>query len=239
MKSLAYLDCKEILKSIVNDHPKLIYYICHKIDSKKYPNQPFIDEEQDCKKLAERYDIMEFKTRKERSTHGITSESCKFRGRGKNIAIELCQEGICDEILKLINQIKKKREISYIKKEIFAQEFFNHFTFDEDQNKIIENKINEIKEKYYINIPKNHHDNKVNRNNIHIEYTFENEIFYINFIINCTCSKRKKTCIKVEVKDEHFKNAHPYNIKCKFCNSTFIISHNLYFCMDKIKKLSS
>ncbi len=235
MKSLAYFDCKETLKKIVNDHPILIYFLCHLNDPIRFTEEPFIDKQEDCNKL-ENHGLTEYTSPKERPSHFMTLKSCHLTRLGKSVYNELYNKDICDEILNLINKIKKKEKKSYINKETFAQEFFNHFTFDEDPSKIIENKINEIKEKYYINIPENHHDIKINRNNIHIEYTVENEIFYINFIINCACSKRKKTYIKVEEKDEHFKNAHPYNIECQYCNSIFIISHNLYFCMDKIKK---
>ncbi len=237
MYSLAYLDCKNTLKDIVSDDPKLIYYICHKIDPTKYQTEPFIDVEQDCKKLDD-YGITEFTPPRERSTHGVTEESCKFSREGKNIAIELCQKGICDEISKLIKQIKQKRSRTYIDKEVFAHEFLDYFTFDEDPNKVIENKIQELKEKFDINLPDNNHPIKKEGNVIHIRYSLEEDTFFITFIINCVCSKGEKTEIKIKANEDDFAYSRNHNIPCKFCGDIFIISHDLWFCSDIIKKNS-
>ncbi len=223
------------LKEIAFDDPSLIYYICHKIDPTKYQIEPFIDVEQDCKRL-DKHGITEFKYSKERSTHGVTQESCNFSRYGKNVAIELCQKGICDEISKLITQIKQKRSSTYIDKVVFAQEFSNYFTFDEDPNKVIENKIQELKEKFDIKLPDNNHDIEKKGNHIYIRYSLEENTFCITFIINCVCSIGEKTELKIKANEVDFNFNH--NVPCEFCGDTFIISHNLQFCLDIIKKNS-
>ncbi|KKN47086.1 hypothetical protein LCGC14_0666520 [marine sediment metagenome] len=237
MKSLAYLDFKEILKSIVNDQPKLIYYICHRIDSKEYPNEPLIDEEQDCKILAERHGLMEFKSRSERTTHGVTRESCYFTRTGRNVAIELCEKGICDEIIRLIDQLKKERmkknESTHISKETFAQEFIKYFTFDEDPTKIIENKINEIKENFNVSLPDNNHEIPINGNLIKIKLYVKNNTLYFDFVISCTCLKGRKTIIQnivdYEFKKNHFELYYPHIVNCNYCQKIFVISHHLIY----------
>lgn len=223
------------LKEMAFDDPSLIYYICHKIEPTKYPIEPFIDVEQDCKKL-DKYGITEFKSSKERSTHGVTEESCNFSRYGKNIAKDLCQKGISDEISKLITKIKQKRSSTYIDKVVFAQEFSNYFTFDEDPNKVIENRIQELEEKFDIKLPDNNRDIEKKGNHIHIRYSLEENSLLITFIINCGCSIGEKTELKFKANKVDFNFNH--DIPCDFCGDIYIISHDLWFCRDIIKKNS-
>ncbi len=241
MYSLAKLDCKNILKNITSDNPTLVYYICHKINPIKYPNEPFIDVEQDCIQL-DKHGITEYKPPRERATHSVSQESCKFSGRGESIAKELCQKGICDEILKLINQIKQQRKQqrknTRINEAIFSQAFLNYFTFEETSDNVIENKLQEIKDKFQIDLPDNNYSINKNGNLIHIRYSLEDSVFFITFIINCVCSKGKKTEIKTKEYEDNFAYSMSHSKTCDFCGDTFIISHDLYFCRVIVKKNS-
>ncbi len=235
MYSLVYLNCKEVLRDIASEDPTLIYYIWHKIDPIKYQNQPFIDIEQDCEKLDD-HGITEFKRRKERPTHGVTEESCIFSRNGKNIAIELCQRGVGDELLKFIRQIQQKRNNTYVDKGIFSQEFVNYFTFDEDSSKLIENRIQDLKDKYNIYFPDNNHEIRKNGNVIYIRYSIEENTFYISFILECTCSEGRKTEVKKIPNKIDFNFKH--NVSCGFCENVYIISHDLWYCGGIITKNS-
>ncbi len=235
MYSLAYLDCKNILKDIVDDNPTLIYYICHIFNQTKYTSEPFIDIQEDCKKLSsKKYEITVYIPPRERPTHSVTGQSCNFSRYGRRIAEELCQKGICDEILKLLNQIKQQRKEqrknTHINEAIFSQAFLNYFTFNEDSDKVIENKLQEIKDKFNINIPNNNHVINKNGNIISIQYSFEENNFCITFIINCICSKGEKTEIKIKANEDNLAYNRNHSISCNNCGVTFIISNDLYYC---------
>ncbi|MFX1361360.1 MAG: hypothetical protein ACFFDL_15755 [Promethearchaeota archaeon] len=241
MNTLFYLSCRETLKNIVADHPKLVYYICHKRHPNNFPVQPFIDEQEDCKKL-DQHGITEYKSRKERTTHGVTGISCRFSSFGESVAEELCQKGICDEILELIKQIQEKQRSTHIDKQIFAQEFLKYFTFDEDPSKVIENKINEINRNYNITLPDDGDTIPFKGNSINIKYSLEGDFLCINFRIMCTCSKYRKTMVKknidIEFKKNHFEIGCPLYLNCKYCSSSFIMAPNLKYCRGKIIEFS-
>ena len=226
MHSLAHLNFKDNLESIANDHPSLIYYICYLKDRENFPIQPFIDIEQDCRKLA-KFDITEFKHRSNRHTHSITPESCSLTKIGEAIANELLQEKICEALLNMIVSIKKHKRASHITREDFSLRFFDSFTFEKLTEDILYNKFCEIKSKYKVHLPSKNYKHEKSGNSM----IFNNEIIddIFNFVLKfkCSCSNTFEYFIKIN--ETHFENNEPYMVKCKKCDKIFYVTYNFFY----------
>lgn len=226
-KSLAYLNYSDTLKRIVEDHPKLLYFICYWEDPNRFPILPFLDIELDCKQL-DNHNIIDYKSksRGERHTHRATRRNCPLTTHGQLVFRDMDSKGVCEEILKLIDLMEK--EGITLNNENFNQKFKEYFTFEEDLEKRIEKKLKELRDRFYLNFPDNHHHFEKNGNHFYLEYEFKNDDFYIIIRVKCACSYPELTEMEIEEGVIHAWKS--YIIKCEKCVKIFYVSVDLNFC---------
>lgn len=217
--SLAYLNNKDLLKEIAEYDPVLIYYICYLGNREKFESHIF-NEETDCRELAKKWDLTKYRSPGDRPFHPV---NCILKH--KSIYEEFVDRGICKEMLEFFKQRDDNGNHISIDREKFRELFREKFTFKEDPEDLINNKLNEIREKYYISLPPNNNKIKNKGNLMTISYNIEEDIFLILVEMICKCSNIisnnfSETDITISYS--------PHNIECGNCGNFFIIAHNFY-----------
>lgn len=221
--SLAYLNYSYLLKDIALEHPILIYYICHLENPDRFKSNLFNFEE-DCRKLRNKFDITEYIPPRERKTHWV---GCRLKSEYKDIVRELIEQGVCENLTRFFQQEDESGDHIYINREKFKELFWERFTFEEDPEKLIENRLNLIKNQNNINLPPNNYIHEKSGNLLIITYLLEDDSFYFVITIKCACTK--STSVKILSVQNHFDNYQPYEIECERCRKIFGIAFNLYF----------
>ncbi len=230
--TLAYLHNSALLYDIANEHPLLIYFICHLGNPNIFKTDLF-DDELNCRAL-EKHDLTIYKSRKDRKGHHVTKLDCTLsKPVGEMVYNELKQKGICKELSNFFDLKDEENNHIYINKEDFVRLFWDNFQFEEHTDKIIENKVKELEERYNINLPHDGHNLPKDGNDYTIHYEFINNIFHFVVRIKCECSNDLEEFI--EENNNNFESFESYIIKCNRCNKIFYIVYNFYYCSKIIR----
>ncbi len=217
MFSFAYSKYANTLKALYEIDSTLIYFICILNNKREYNLNPLIfpNIELICRELNN-YDIVKYKRPRNRPSHDVI---CPLSGYGRKISQELIDLNFCKKMSKLLAGIKNKED--------YIRIFNENFTFSEDPNKLILNKLKEFKEKYNLFLAPPNHKFFIDDHEFIIKYAFLNDIFHAKIIIKCSCYKEttKLICEKTLI-DNHYGNKN-YPIKCNYCKNTFYINHEL------------
>ncbi len=223
MISLAYLNYSDLIQDISLEHPILIYFICHLDNPDKFKSNLF-NYETDCRKLQSKFDITEYIPPRERKTHEVR---CRLKNDYKDIARELIEQRVCEILTTFFQQENESGDHVNIDREKFKALFWEKFTFEEDPEKLIENRLNHIKNQTNISLPPNNYKREKNRNLLIITYLLEDNSF--SFVITIKCNCTNCTSVKILFELNHFENYQPYEIECERCRKIFGISYDLYF----------
>lgn len=218
MISLAYLRNRGIIRKIIEKNPKLLYYICHKKNQKQFPLYPILDVQEDCKELK-KFNITKYKAPWERSTHAITRQSCEFTKFGQEVAEELMEENICLELFNLLqdNMVRNNQET-------FIKKFHKTFSFEEEQERVIEKKLREVEERLFVKFPDRNYRTNKEKNQITIDYEISGGDLLVKIKVECKCSNE---FVHYENLDEY--EGEGIQMLCKRCSNLFTTSRNLYW----------
>ena len=217
--NLAYLDCKERLRKIIEIHPILVYFICNLGNSVNFKlDSRVMNRQEDCRKLSY-LDITSYLRPSERTQHTITGMDCQFTTSGKKIFYELSENDICRKIVE---------RCDFRNRDSFDKSFKENFTFKIDPNKAIQLKLDEIYIETCVKLARNNYTFKKNGIRYKISYIRDSEKFRVKIEIQCIC--KENTAIEVEENDLlcNLKSCKPFILQCNSCEKLIYVSHNLY-----------
>ncbi len=220
---LSNLSNSELLQGIASVDPTLILYICFLGDPQTFASH-ILDDEIDCRRLAQKWDLTVYNPPKERRTHRV---NCILRAPGRRIYNELKKEGTCEEFLKFFQQEDENGIHVSIDRSRFNHLFREKFSFEKDPDEIIRNKIKEIETEFYLNLPPPNYQLYAKNHEITLKYSIVLE--KINFILEIACHRVETQRIEIPFEQNHFSTYLPYNmITCTNCNESFKISYDFF-----------
>ena len=229
---LGQLNKTSILRDISERYsPTLLYFICYRGNPERFrPPSQILDIEQDCK-ILKKFLVTDFKPRKERDGHFVTFDDCKFTNLGEEIFQELTNHKICSSMHRIFNQKDNLGNHVSVEKNEFIEQFHQNFSFDVNPQKKIEKELENIKNKYCIDLPPNGYQHNSNRENCTfvVNYEMKGKELIPRITLECVC--HESFTKEITTFKNIFKFHLPIQLECPKCGKDYVISSDMYYCM--------
>jgi len=210
---------RDILKDLANKHPILIYFLCFRNNPIEFPNIGLFDFEKDCCEL-ERFGLANYKYRYGRRGHDVTEEDCRITRFGIIVYNELKFHNICQKMFEFSKSLHNLEE--------FLKKFEENFTFEVNEERLLQNMLINIENELLISFAKPGYSNTINGNSYQIDFDSENDKFFLKINLKCECSQEIEFNIKLEDFKKNLEEWNYYVLQCNSCDKRLRIEPTLF-----------